>query len=339
MNLTATILHRAASFPVDTTFSYTDFADLADDREVLYRQLSKLNKRGDITRVRPGQYAYTAEAEAPAFSEPLSKRLIERIHALGPNELFTSATFTDLSTQKNISTILNRLRTRSQITRVSHGYYVQSGSTVHPDTLPSITERIRRHIAALTRPDQTISVSDFDSLASARSVQAILNALERNGTLTRVGRGQYRPRNALTPVPASYVSIAEQIRRVIERDLTPGQLFTTATFLSIAPRKIITPYLIRLIDTGVIDRVSKGAYIKAVPDATASDPVRAVPSVFQLVKLRTAELPADVPFSLHDLGISARHSTISYALVALTGQGVIERIARGVYIRRSSNRH
>ena len=335
--------HIRMNVPAGQPFTSTSLKGVVARRDTVSHVLRELSKKGFFTRTASGVYVHGGRFPArhkvigKAAHPERKQTRIEVIRAY-VTEHFSSGQVFQVSDvaipgmDGDVCLGLAYLKRSGYLVSAGYGRYVvwQDEQTV--DEVPFLRPRLRAEVLNLTDAC-TFGPGDFQHLGNRKQIGNALETLEREGTLTRVGPAQYvraDSRPAQMNVPFS----ARVLQRI--RELPPGQTFTrkSSMFDDLGTRDTMRSAFEYLLSCRQIMRVGWGVYV-ASDNERLQEPVVILSIKQQALLQIEARVPYRKEFTVEVLDIPKSLKALNGALAELNREGVIERVALGVYIRAS----
>ncbi|WP_407543694.1 hypothetical protein Q0M94_28180 (plasmid) [Deinococcus radiomollis] len=332
--------------PAGQQFTTASLSGVATRRDTISHILGKLHKEGFFTRIAQGVYVHDGrfpvrrEVVKSAPRPPRKESGIEKIRAyvsehFSSGQVFHVNDITVPGFNGAVGSGLAALKRSGYLVSAGYGRYAvwQGEQTVAG--LQFLRPLLRVEVLEFADA-RTFGPGDFQHLGNRKQVGNALETLEREGTVARVGPAQY-VKAELRPAQVNVSFSARVLQRI--RDLPPGQTFTrsSSVFDDLGTRDTLKSAFEYLLSCREITRVGWGTYLEA-DDKRLLAPNKILSVKQQTLMQIEAHVPYDEKFTVEVLDIHRSLKALNGALSELSREGIIERVARGVYVRRSFSR-
>jgi hypothetical protein len=333
--------HIQMNVPAGQPFTSASMDGVGVRRDTTSRILRDLTRRGFFTRTAFGVYVHDGRFPVRRKGVGSAPRPVQRQTRIGMIRAYISERFSpgqvfqvsDVAVPDSGSAIcvsLAALKRSGYLVSAGYGRYsVWEGEQTVAD-VQFLRPRLRAEVLDL--PDaRTFSPGDFQHLGNRMQVGNALVTLEREGTIARVGPAQYI-RAGLRPARKNEPFSARVLQRI--RELPSGQTFTrnSSVFDDLGTPDALKSAFEYLLSCREITRVGWGMYV-AVDNERPLAPV-VILSVKQQALLQIeARVLYHEEFTVELLDIPKSLKALNGALSELSKEGIIERVALGVYVR------
>lgn len=335
--------HLRMDVPAGQPFTSASLNGVVPSRNTVSHVLKELNEKGFFARIACGVYVHDGRfpvgrkviRSAPRPAQKQTR--IEKIRAyisehFSPGQSFQVNDIAVPGFGSAVNLYLAALKRSGYLVSAGYGRYAVRKDGQAVAGVQFLRPRLRAEVLGLPEA-RTFGAGDFQHLGNRRQLGNALETLAREGTVTRVGPAQYiraDSRPAEIQVPFS----ARVLQRI--RELPPGQTFTrrSSMFDDLGKQDTIRGALEYLLSCRKVTRVAWGTYINADMDFPQGPGV-----IFTIRQQALLQIEARVPhgqeFTVEVLTIPKSLKALNNALAELNAEGIIERVALGVYVRTS----